>query len=141
MHLDLYAESSRTGQVFTGARGGQLRRNDFRRVWLRAVEKAGQGVVHFRDLRHTGNTLAATGGATTRELMQRMGHSSVRAALIYPHLVNGRDHAIAAHIDEQIRKVRPVCPATHLARNWHDASPPASAAEKRTRPRLPVQYR
>ncbi|WP_395360401.1 tyrosine-type recombinase/integrase [Streptomyces sp. YH02] len=63
--------------------------------------------VHFHDLRHTGNTLAATGGATTRELMQRMGHSSVRAALIYQHLVNGRDHAIAAHVDEQIRKVRP----------------------------------
>ncbi|MEV8310440.1 tyrosine-type recombinase/integrase [Streptomyces flavidovirens] len=107
VHLSLYAESSRTGQVFTGARGGQLRRNNFRRIWLRAVEKAGLGDVHFHDLRHTGNTLAATGGATTRELMQRMGHSSVRAALIYQHLVNGRDHAIAAHVDEQIKKVRP----------------------------------
>ncbi|MFE4329420.1 integrase [Streptomyces sp. NPDC056831] len=36
-----------------------------------------------------------------------MGHSSVRAALIYQHLANGRDHAIAAHVDEQIRKIRP----------------------------------
>ncbi|MFD0020369.1 hypothetical protein [Streptomyces sp. NPDC058382] len=45
-----------------------------------------------------------------RELMQRMGHSSVRAALIYQHLVNGRDHAIAAHVDEQIRKARPAEP-------------------------------
>lgn len=36
-----------------------------------------------------------------------MGHSSVRAALIYRHLVYGRDHAIAAHVDEQIKKVRP----------------------------------
>ncbi|WP_309226694.1 tyrosine-type recombinase/integrase [Streptomyces lunaelactis] len=107
VHLELHAESSRTGLVFTGARGGQLRRNNFRRIWLRAVEKAGLGDVHFHDLRHTGNTLAATGGATTRELMQRMGHSSVRAALIYQHLVNGRDHAIAAHVDEQIKKVRP----------------------------------
>ncbi|MEU2492778.1 hypothetical protein [Streptomyces sp. NPDC007883] len=34
----------------------------------------------------------------------------VRAALIYQHLVNGRDHAIAAHVDEQIRKVRPAEP-------------------------------
>ena len=33
--------------------------------------------------------------ATTRELMHRMGHSSVRAALIYQHLVNGRDREIA----------------------------------------------
>lgn len=68
---------------------------------------SGLGDVHFHDLRHTGNTLAATGGATTRELMQRMGHSSVRAALIHQHLVNGRDQAIAAHVDEQIRKVQP----------------------------------
>ncbi|MFG2391863.1 tyrosine-type recombinase/integrase [Streptomyces lavendulae] len=77
---------------------------------LRALNATGLGDVHFHDLRHTGNTLAATGGATTRELMQRMGHSSVRAALIYQHLVNGRDHAIAAHVDEQIRKVRPTEP-------------------------------
>ncbi|MFD7715416.1 tyrosine-type recombinase/integrase [Streptomyces sp. NPDC059814] len=109
-HLAAYAEPGRTGLVFTGARGGQLRRNNFRRLWLRALKMTGLGDVHFHDLRHTGNTLAATGGATTRELMQRMGHSSVRAALIYQHLVNGRDHAIAAHVDEQIRKVRPAEP-------------------------------
>lgn len=106
-HLAAYAEPGRNGLVFTGERGGQLRRNNFRRLWLRALKTTGLGDVHFHDLRHTGNTLAATGGATTRELMQRMGHSSVRAALIYQHLVNGRDHVIAAHVDEQIRKVRP----------------------------------
>ncbi|MFB8115943.1 tyrosine-type recombinase/integrase [Streptomyces sp. NPDC055962] len=106
-HLTAYAEPGRTGLLFTGARGGQLRRNNFRRLWLRALETTGLGDVHFHDLRHTGNTLAATGGATTRELMQRMGHSSVRAALIYQHLVNGRDQAIAAHVDDQIRRVRP----------------------------------
>ncbi|MFB7367608.1 tyrosine-type recombinase/integrase [Streptomyces hydrogenans] len=110
-HLAVYAEPGRTGLAFTGARGGQLRRNNFRRLWLRALKDTGLRDVHFHDLRHTGNTLAATGGATTRELMQRMGHSSVRAALIYQHLVNGRDHAIAAHVDEQIRKVRPDGPS------------------------------
>ena len=39
--------------------------------------------VHLHDLRHTGNTLAAETGATLRELMDRMGHSSTRAAMIY----------------------------------------------------------
>ncbi|MFJ4929784.1 tyrosine-type recombinase/integrase [Streptomyces sp. NPDC088736] len=76
------------------------------RGWLRALTATGLGDVHFHDLRHTGNTLAATGGATTRELMQRMGHSSVRAALVYQHLVNGRDHEIADYVDGQIRKVK-----------------------------------
>ncbi|MGN5635823.1 tyrosine-type recombinase/integrase [Streptomyces sp. AC154] len=124
-HLDVYAEPGRTGLVFTGARGGQLRRNNFRRLWLRALATTGLGDVHFHDLRHTGNTLAATGGATTRELMQRMGHSSVRAALIYQHLVTGRDHAIAAHVDEQIRKARPAEPdaasGTRMARRHSPA--------------------
>ncbi|MFI9780119.1 tyrosine-type recombinase/integrase [Streptomyces sp. NPDC051956] len=105
-HLALYADAGRTGLVFVGARGGVLRRNNFRRIWLRALAATGLGDVHFHDLRHTGNTLAATGGASTRELMHRMGHSSVRAALIYQHLVNGRDHVIADYVDGQIRKVK-----------------------------------
>ncbi|MFF7677461.1 tyrosine-type recombinase/integrase [Actinacidiphila glaucinigra] len=105
-HLVEYAEAGRTGRVFVGPRGGVLRRNNFRRIWLRAIATAGLGDVHFHDLRHTGNTLAATGGASTRELMHRMGHSSVRAALIYQHLVNGRDHEIAGHVDDQIRRVK-----------------------------------
>ncbi|GDY66017.1 hypothetical protein SAV14893_054100 [Streptomyces avermitilis] len=105
-HLAEYASAGRTGLVFVGARGGVLRRNNFRRIWLRALDATGLGDVHFHDLRHTGNTLAATGGATTRELMHRMGHSSVRAALIYQHLVNGRDHQIADYVDGQIRKVK-----------------------------------
>ncbi|MEU5059469.1 MULTISPECIES: tyrosine-type recombinase/integrase [unclassified Streptomyces] len=105
-HLAEYADAGRTGLVFVGARGGVLRRNNFRRIWLRALAATGLGDVHFHDLRHTGNTLAATGGASTRELMHRMGHSSVRAALIYQHLVNGRDHVIADYVDGQIRKVK-----------------------------------
>ncbi len=39
----------------------------------------------FCDLRHTGNTLLAETGASTRDLMVRMGQSSVRAAMIYQH--------------------------------------------------------
>ncbi|MFD7604363.1 hypothetical protein ACFXMT_14490 [Streptomyces mirabilis] len=71
-----------------------------------AVDSTGLSDVHFHDLRHTGNTLAATARATTRELMHWMGHSSVRAALVYQHLVNGRDHEIADYVDGQIRKVK-----------------------------------
>ncbi|MGV9244667.1 tyrosine-type recombinase/integrase [Streptomyces sp. NPDC003710] len=105
-HLTEYAGAGRTGLVFLGARGGVLRRNNFRWIWLRALAATGLDGVRFHDLRHTGNTLAATGGATTRELMHRMGHSSVRAALIYQHLVNGRDHQIADYVDGQIRRVK-----------------------------------
>jgi integrase len=53
---------------------------------------------HFHDLRQTGNTLAAMTGASTRELMSRMGHASPRAALIYQHATRERDAEIAARL-------------------------------------------
>jgi integrase len=46
-----------------------------------AVTAIGAPGLHFHDLRHTGNTLAAAGSAGLRDLMDRMGHDSVRAAL------------------------------------------------------------
>jgi hypothetical protein len=61
---------------------------------------------HFHDLRHTGNSLAASAGASTRELMHRMGHSSMRAALIYQHATSERDREIAAEIDRRIAAQR-----------------------------------
>ncbi|UZJ34054.1 tyrosine-type recombinase/integrase [Streptomyces endophytica] len=88
-------------------RGGKRRSG---RHQFPAQRATGLSDVHFHDLRHTGTTIAATGGATTHELMRRMGHSSVRAALIYQHLqhlVNGRDQAIADHVDKQIRQAKP----------------------------------
>jgi integrase len=54
------------------------------------------------DLRHTGNTLAAATGASTRELMHRMGHASVRAALIYQHATQDRDREIADALSKRI---------------------------------------
>jgi integrase len=53
--------------------------------------------LHFHDLRHTGNLLAAqTPGATLRDLMGRMGHDSMRAALIYQHPSIDTDRHVAA---------------------------------------------
>jgi hypothetical protein len=50
------------------------------------------------DLRHPGHTLAAATGASTKELMARMGHASARAALIYQHASSARDVAIAERL-------------------------------------------
>ena len=61
--------------------------------------------VHFYDLRHTGGTLAAT-GASLKELMARLGHSSTRAALIYQHATRDRDQAIAMALGGPARRGR-----------------------------------
>jgi len=62
---------------------------------------------HFHDLRHTGNQLAAASGATTRELMHRMGHGSMRAALIYQHATTARDRSIATALSDLLATERP----------------------------------
>ncbi|MGH6656934.1 MAG: hypothetical protein ACRDVE_17225 [Actinocrinis sp.] len=51
---------------------------------------------------YTGNTLASQTGATLKELMQRMGHSTVRAAMIYQHAAPGRDRRIARALGDLI---------------------------------------
>ncbi|MEU7962104.1 hypothetical protein AB0D09_01315 [Streptomyces sp. NPDC049097] len=45
--------------------------------------------------------------------MHRTGHSSVRAALVHQHLVNGRDPQIADYVDGLIKRVKrpPRCPS------------------------------
>ncbi|HET6909107.1 MAG TPA: tyrosine-type recombinase/integrase [Mycobacteriales bacterium] len=86
--------------VFPNSKGEPIKRSSFRSVWLLARKKAGLPKLRFHDLRHTGNTLAAATGASTRELMARMGHSSMRAALIYQHATKDRDAAIAAALSE-----------------------------------------
>jgi integrase len=102
-HLAAYAAPGHRGLVFVGAKRGQLRRGNFRRsVWVPAVESVGIPSLRFHDLRHTGNTLAAATGASTRELMTRMGHASSRAALIYQHATRDRDAAIAAALSDLV---------------------------------------
>lgn len=102
-HLDTYAQPGAEGPVFVGPGGGRLRRSNFRKqVWLPATRAAGLDGLRFHDLRHTGNTLAASTGASTRELMARMGHASARAALIYQHATRDRDAVIAAALSDLI---------------------------------------
>lgn len=102
-HLAAFAEPGPDGSVFVGAKGGRLRRANFRKLWLHAVQLAGLDAgFRFHDLRHTGNTLAAATGASTKELMSRMGHASPRAALIYQHATSDRDAVIAAALSDLV---------------------------------------
>jgi integrase len=102
-HLATYSQPGPDGLVFTSTEGGLLRRSNFnRRVWQPATRAAGLAGLRFHDLRHTSATLSIAAGASTRELMARMGHSSSAAALRYQHVLAGRDTAIAAALDELI---------------------------------------
>ena len=58
------------------------------------------GLTQFtlHDLRHAGGTMAAWTGATTKELMARLGHSTHDAPLRYQHAAQARDAEIAAKL-------------------------------------------
>ncbi|MFF3440829.1 tyrosine-type recombinase/integrase [Streptosporangium sp. NPDC002721] len=103
-HLATYVQEDPGALVFPGAKGGPLRRSGFntRTRWVDVVREMGLPGLHLHDLRHTGNMLAAESGAGLKDLMARMGHDNVRAAMIYQHAVRGADRTITDAIDRQI---------------------------------------
>jgi integrase len=104
--LKSFAGPGEDGLIFTGPAGLPLRHGNFyRRVWRDAVTRAGLEDVHFRDLRHAGNTFTADAGANLRELMARMGHTTTRAAMIDLHSTDERQRALADVVDQAARAV------------------------------------
>ncbi|WP_079158462.1 tyrosine-type recombinase/integrase [Streptomyces caniscabiei] len=104
-HLEQFAAPGRDGHVFVGPQGRAVATEQLPRRLGQGPEVAGvTSELHFHDLRHTDNTRASTAGASTRELMTRMGHSSSRAALIYQHMTSDRDRAIADRLGTMIRE-------------------------------------
>lgn len=91
--------------VFVSPAGEPIERSNFRfRIWLPATRAAGLTGLRFHDLRHTAGTLAARTGATTKELMARLGHSSARASMIYQHAAEDRDRRIADGLDQMAKQ-------------------------------------
>jgi integrase len=81
-----------------------MRRSGFNKLsgWIEAVRAIGVPGLHFHDLRHTGNMIAADSGAGFKDLMARMGHDNVRAAMTYQHAVRGADKLITEAIDKHL---------------------------------------
>jgi integrase len=115
-HLQDFVPDEPGALVFTGAKGGALRRSNFQRAsqWTKSVAEVGLPGFHFHDLRHTGNTLASRTGASLADLMARMGHGSTRAALIYQHAAQEQDKGIADALSSHITRER------DRARNGHE---------------------
>lgn len=105
-HVSDYVEPGAAAYVFTSPMGKVLRRANFRETWVTALKAAGLAEVRFHDLRHTGATIAEQTGATLKELMRRIGHSTEKAALNYQHAAAGRDQEIASALDKLIKKER-----------------------------------
>ncbi|MCV7381461.1 site-specific integrase [Mycobacterium alsense] len=94
-HLERHTGAGRESLLFPAINGGHLQPSSLYRYFYPARDKAKRPDLRFHDLRHTGATLAAQTGATLAELMGRLGHSTVSAALKYQHIAADRDAQIA----------------------------------------------
>lgn len=89
--------------LFTAAHSGQTpTKVVWRRAWGKARNQA-EVTCTFHDLRHVAGTLNAAAGATIKEAMARLGHSSPEAALRYQHALQERDGEIASAVDRLLR--------------------------------------
>lgn len=68
------------------------------------------------------SSLAAEAGASVRELMRRMGHSSTRAAMIYLHARDEREREIVDRLGERATE--------ELKRNGDENGGPRSADDQ-----------
>jgi site-specific recombinase XerD len=118
-HLADWSEPGANGRVFVGPRGARPKRSNFNRYWHQALSSAGVDVdpdvgLHVHDLRHIGNDLRSP-GASIRDLMAHMGHSTHNAALIYQHADVHRQRRMAAKLSHAIE--REIWPTTGPGRS------------------------
>ncbi len=99
-HLDKWAAPGDNGLLFPAVESPSehMKHGALYKVYRRARKVAGRPDLRWHDLRHTGATLAAQQGATLAELMNRLGHSTVAAAMIYQHASAQRDREIARRL-------------------------------------------
>lgn len=144
-HLEEFVGSKPDAWVFTGQRGNPLRRGDFnpRTGWKKAVAEVGVPHLHFHDLRHTGNTLAARTKVSTKDLMARMGHDSPRAALIYQHATSEADQELASGLNDLItgeRTKKRLMTEDERLEAWRGFTPDQRAAMRELARAMPERF-
>ncbi|MHA7986763.1 tyrosine-type recombinase/integrase [Rathayibacter sp. CAU 1779] len=86
--------------IFTiASTGGPVSGTFVSRRLKTALQAIDRPEVTWHDLRHTGATLAYRTGASQRAVMNRLGHATTAAAMIYAHAAEDADAAIAAGLD------------------------------------------
>jgi integrase len=97
-HLNTYVAEDADSQLFPAARGGcHLRDAVFHDYMTPALKAIGREGMRVHDLRHFAGTQAARVGNLV-ETMQRLGHSTAKASLIYQQVASGRDREVAQQL-------------------------------------------
>lgn len=99
-HLKTHVGKATDSLLFPADDGTHLREDRYRAHWVKARKAIGKPHLRVHDLRHVGAVLAAQSGATTAELMHRLGHTTPQMALRYQHVAEGRDAEIAERLSQ-----------------------------------------
>lgn len=99
-HLKKHVVSDPDALLFPMPDGSHMHGDNYRTPWENARKAIGKPSLRVHDLRHVGAVLAAQSGATTAELMHRLGHTTPAMALRYQHVAEGRDAEIAERLSK-----------------------------------------
>ena len=125
-HLATFVGGDPDGPLFPGAAGGIISDGWFQREWRAARGALELDEVHFHDLRHAAGTIATQQGATMREVMARLGHSTTSAAIRYQKAAADRDRTLADRLDDLVSGIR--TPANNHESEPNPVDHPATVA-------------
>jgi integrase len=100
-HLRDHAQIGPDGLLFYAVKSGaQLPHSSLLWHWHKAIAAADREDLTPHALRHTGAVLAAQSGATLKELMARLGHTTPDMAMRSQHASDERDRQLAKRLSE-----------------------------------------
>lgn len=125
------------GLVFPAPEGGPLRRPHFGTAWRKARKAAGLEGFPFKNLRHTGASLAIAAGANPLLVASRLGHTSTRMVeRHYVSLFEGLDAEIGVSLgkmrtdrEAEGQRLRPAADSQSHAGQMRDRDGTGNVAE------------
>lgn len=102
-HMAEFTGPEPSALLFTTEAGTPVSNSRVSELFARARRVVGRPELHWHDLRHTGATLAYSTGASMREVQNRLGHATMRAAAIYAHASDDSDRLLADRLDALYR--------------------------------------
>jgi integrase len=92
--------------VFTTVTGLMVRTRNFRRDWLKAIERAGLPGLRIHDLRHTHAAILIAANRQLSAISRRLGHSSLAVTdALYGHLREEVDDGIIDAVNAALSQV------------------------------------
>jgi len=100
IHISTYCQDDPDDLVFI-TRSHRVAYGAAQTAITRAMRRMGIRDFRVHDLRHTGQTFAASNGATVADLKSRLGHSTWNAAMHYAHASSDNDRKVADKMGDQ----------------------------------------